>query len=156
MDSSYKDIILPLPDMMLDIVERDGDVIFNGDIEQLKYLASESHTRTSIYTNDPSNPLVKTITRKGGFAAVIDRDEIKLLTERDSIHIAYLKEEWDRETIPSHLLPAILAAFIMKADPALIARQIGCEVKDKTARSKASSNGSTTSSTSRRSKAQER
>jgi hypothetical protein len=86
---------------------------------------------------------------------VVERDEIKLLTERDSIHIAYLKDDWNKDTIPDHLLPAVLASFLMKADPGLIAKQIGCEVKEKPRGKEKETTGRTKetgSTTSRRSK----
>jgi cyanophycin synthetase len=153
--ANYKDVVTPLPDLLESIVMREGDLIFNADDEKLKYLASQSGVRTSVYSHDVSNPIIKTITRKGGFAAVVERDEIKLLTERDSIHIAYLKDDWNKDTIPDHLLPAVLASFLMKADPGLIAKQIGCEVKEKPRGKEKETTGRTKetgSTTSRRSK----
>lgn len=119
----------PLTDLLSDIVSSDGDLVFNGDDEQLKYLASEARVRASVYTLSKDNPLIDTITRKGGFAAIIDDDEIRLVTARDNIHIAYIKDEWRGDGLPEHILPSVLTAFILRADPSLIARQIGATDK---------------------------
>lgn len=131
-------IYKPLPDLLADIISRDGELVFNGDDEQLRYLASISRVRSSIYTRDPDNELIGTITRKGGFVATVERDEIKLLTSRDSIHIAYLQDEWKDDLLPDHVLPAVLTAFLMKADPSLIARQIGANESEEGQRSASS------------------
>lgn len=127
--NEYEKEIDSIAELMSRITCAEGELIINAESEPLKNCAKNCSARVSVYSRNGENDLVRSTIRNGGLAAVIDRDEIKILTAKDSIHVAYLEKGWDKETVPEHILPSVLAAYLLKTDPALIANKLNLEAK---------------------------